>query len=492
MNEEKEHSQYRYLLRRMLYPTVIFAILIGLAITFRNISKLSDKPPPQNTPTVSLVDFSEVISDSVAYELTPTTDGSSSSVHPLPQAQTGGDMASYPPPPTSPPSYPGPGQGMVVYPTATPDWIKLPECRFDKQDMANTHDEPVKTYKFSEAKPIIPGDVPYKIVQWLPDSQRILGLHYTKDMLYQNITTFDIETKKEEFYGKRRDGSGYLPSINHAVAWLPNEKAVVYFDSYIKEQRIERSLWIGYGNGKVAKQLSAKVNDLANIVIDEKILLPKLQETIAFSPPFDANKWKYPKYPRFMQLFDLGYKWYSDYSFQPNGHLIEFNAVPWWLFLADIETEEACEVNLGEITYETAIIPYWPLNTRWSPNGRYLAMQISLAPPEFISYASHVAIVDTWTGEVYKPDFDLGWVKDTEWLPDSNHLLVLGDFGNDALFMVNVPEKKVEHIMPDYTFGRWGSRQMLTSPDGKWLAITCPYEVGLEHYLCLMAIEPIY
>ena len=490
MNEEKEHSQYKHLLRRMLYPMAIFAVLIGLAITFRNISKPSDKPPPQNTPTVSLVDFSEVISDSVAYELTPTTEGSSSSLHPLPQAQTGDSMASYPPPPTSPPSYPGPGQGMV-YPTATPTPIPVPSCKFDGTAPSVPKELPsLDDFYFWEPKVIFKNNAPIDIIQWLPDDKRVLVKRVVDGK--SHVETIDITNGKSMKYGEN------IFSVDSAV-WLENEQAVAFIT-----KGNNKKLYLGYGHDKSPKLVAENIwgTSLSALPNGDKLtFFSKASPTYPRLLDLDTHKImpfslkqvaplpkKLEKLTNFWDTYQL--------AWQPQGNYLAYYNL-YAFYLANTKTSEVCELTIKERKIEME--KPWAANAYWSPNGRYLAVFNTEGEPtvDFID----LTIIDTHTGEYHTIELDSRWMNkyDMVWHPNSYSFIVFAqNFVNERyhkLYLFDFMTKKYKEILHDYPFLRSGYFGIDWSSDGKKLSFICPTPIsenrlGIEQWsICILEVD---
>ena len=467
MNEEKEHSQYRYLLRRMLYPMAIFAVLIGLAITFRNISKPSDKPPPQNTPTVSLVDFSEVISDSVAYELTPTTEGSSSSLHPLPQAQTGDSMASYPPPPTSPPSYPGPGQGMV-YPTATPTPIPVPSCKFDGIVPPVPKELPsLDDFYFGEPK-IVPLEIKdnnLRIATWLPDDKRLLISRYDPEMKKEFVETVNVETGKLVKYGERPAGVGVSPAYD--MVWLEKEQAVAFLTSAGNNRKY---LNISYADERGIKRV------VGNVMGTGLTALPNGEQLVFFDAttphlPYQLNekkiqgksvKLKNAPYLKISVEKSSSFDRFQP-ALQPQGRYLAYYNNQHF-YLADLEAHHVCEIGLKR--------NQWSLGAYWSPNGRYLATlnTIGELPVPYIN----VTVIDTMTGQHIPIKIE----KQANsyllaWHPNSYHIAVIANVFKkyNELYLVDMYTQESKQLSDNYVVSDWGG--LTWTLTGERLALAC-------------------
>jgi hypothetical protein len=134
--------------------------------------------------------------------------------------------------------------------------------------------------------------------------------------------------------------------------------------------------------------------------------------------------------------------------------------------------------------------PLHPLKVKWSPDGRYLAMTTSVSRPGEFMVFSHLAVLDTFTGEIYQPELGMHYVEEIQWMPDSKHLTTLGIIGLNResfpiqnLALVNVTERGFRIALPDYDFG---GESMVLSSDGATLAVRCP-AAGKDR-LCLVSV----
>jgi Tol biopolymer transport system component len=185
--------------------------------------------------------------------------------------------------------------------------------------------------------------------------------------------------------------------------------------------------------------------------------------------PGDLATWRYEKH--------LGYPMQGFRpSWHPNGDQILF----WdgtWVFLYDLTTNTGCEINLNSFDLVNNAVRA----ASWSPNGRYLLLQISQAPP-FMSTAGpfdRMLVLDTDTGEAVK--YALGNpVAHFSWAPDSQTVAVSGLTGENigrfpafGFYLLNVRSGEYQRILAEHvTLGGMGE-WLAWSPDGKTLAFQC-------------------
>jgi hypothetical protein len=270
---------------------------------------------------------------------------------------------------------------------------------------------------------------------------------------------------------------------------------VAYFDekSDAATGQTRKELWLSYGNPEQAKRLLENSEALKDVIATLPDMPQELLSILRPAPlPFNPQAWMYPKHPRYLQGGKINYSQPLYSSKSPTGSLVAFYGSPYWLFLVNSDTGQACEVDLGM----SSQVPLYPIKASWSPNGRYLAMTISVYYPGTLMEFSHLAVLDTFTGEIYQPDLGISHVWDIGWMPDSQHLLALGRVRfNDKeglvqqLALVNAQAKNFYIVLPNYADfggGEVGS-QMALSPDGQILAIMC--DVVGESHLCTISIE---
>jgi Tol biopolymer transport system component len=157
---------------------------------------------------------------------------------------------------------------------------------------------------------------------------------------------------------------------------------------------------------------------------------------------------------------------------------------------------------LGQ-TYYVEQGPLRVFNAKWSPDGKLLALQTAVGYREELMYSNKLVILNTLTGELYRPEIKGSHIWDVEWFPDSRYLVVMGysdklehPYQNQQISIVDSLTQQSRLMLPDHVFGG-GSQagfQLALSPNGKSLTVSCPitsdeYPLGLKDQVCLISIN---
>ena len=186
---------------------------------------------------------------------------------------------------------------------------------------------------------------------------------------------------------------------------------------------------------------------------------------------------------------------------RPGGSHVALYADP-YLFLLDNGQSRVCEVDLGVGPGEDRS-PLFPIEAKWSPNGRYLAMITTARYPGQLGSFSRLTVLDVVTGKFIQPSVPARFVTDIDWAPTSQHVLILGDIsqarGRPAyqLFLVDVVSSDSRLMMPQQMWGPLGSLPgwaFAWAPNGKELAIKCPVMLEaqptiVEDRVCLISTQ---
>jgi hypothetical protein len=408
---------------------------------------------------------------------------------PAPKAQSYPEPGtpSYPEPITQ--AYPIPG---YINPTPETATTKPPACKFNSPVPG---DQTVNySLEFGDPQIVLTEKSAMEIVQWLPESDKVLITLDTSPSVHQLIETFDVKTKQTQLFAER-DGAYGFP------LWLEPLQAVAY-STFVDDHE---ELWISYGSPQDREQLSSRV--YGGSLAANKDLLFFLSPSAGGQPqvwnselkstttvPLDLRSWLYSKYikPYFSGMVGVGN---FQAAYKPDGSLIALNANP-WLFFVDTHTQQLCEVELGEF----GELPLWAFITRWSPDGMFLAMLTTNATPGALYTFTDLTLLNTKTGELktireLAPDIIPGQhhVTDFAWSPDSRHIATIAvtgmkdGFEKYGLFLVNPYSGDVQPI-PSSTVSIGGSwaQQIAWSKDGSQLAIVC--QNGSETSLCVFPI----
>jgi dipeptidyl aminopeptidase/acylaminoacyl peptidase len=397
-------------------------------------------------------------------------------------------ISSYPEPVTQ--AYPIPG---YIDPTLEITAKRPPACKFNSPVPGNQ----VENYslEFDDPQIVLTEKSTIEIIQWLPESDKVLIILDTSPQVHQLIETFDVKTKQTQLFAER-DGAYGFP------VWLEPLQAVAYSTSVDDHEE----LWISYGNHQDHEQLSNRV--YGGSLATNKDLLFFLSPSAGGQPqvwnselksttavPFDLRDWLYSKYvkPYFSGIVGVG-NFLAAYK--PDGSLIALNANP-WLFLVDTHTQQICEVELGE----SAELPLWAFIIRWSRDGRFLAMLTTNTEPGALFHFSDLTLLDTATGELktikeLAPGVIPGqhYVTDFAWSPDSRYIAAVAVTGTKdgveekGLFLVNPYSGEAQPIPSSRVpiGGSW-TQEIAWSRDGSQLAVVC--QNSGETSLCIFLIS---
>ncbi len=366
-------------------------------------------------------------------------------------------------------AYPVPGQAPT--PEATRVVIKSPTCAFPGSEAVPAQSEgSIDRYEFSQPRVVFTNDKAIGIAGWLPDGERLL---LTRDMQnnLESIEILDLRTGAVQVYAERSGGNG-------KPVWLEELQAVVY-STDVKDHQ---ELWISYGDPQKAGPISPDVFALS--------LASDGNEVIFFSPGVGDQPqiWDATSKTSRAAAVDLRDRAYSRYgeidrfqpipgatfqiALQPGGEKAAFYGHA-LLFLADLQSGEVCEVDLGA----DGSGPRSAWQTQWSADGRYLAMNTWSGYPGTIHPYSQILVLDTLTGERYVPEMDAPFVYDLTWSLANHTLAILGKVdtidgrAKMGLFLIDINGKAVRHFFPEQFFGG-GDRGLVAWSKDK-IAVDC-------------------
>jgi WD40 repeat protein len=405
-------------------------------------------------------------------------------------------VKSYPEPGTS--SYPEPvtqAYPIPGYINSTPEiaTTKPPACKFNSPVSGNQTEN--YSLEFGDPQIFLTEKSTLEIIQWLPESDKVLITLDTSPQVHQLIETFNVKTKQTQLFAES-DGAYGFP------VWLEPLQAVAY-STFVDDHE---ELWISYGSPQVHEQISNRVyggslaanNDLLFFLSPSAEGKPQIWNSELKSTttiPLDLRGWLYSKYvkPYFSGMVGVG-NFLAAYK--PDGSLIALNANP-WLFFLDTHTQQICEVGLGEF----GELPLWAFMTRWSPDGRFLAMLTTNTEPGALFHFSDLTLLDTAKGELktikgLAPDVIPGqhYVTDFAWSPDSRYIAAIAVTGakdgveEKGLFLVNPYSGEAQPIpLSRISIGGSWTQEIAWSGDGTQLTVIC--QVGSETSLCIFPIS---
>ena len=380
-----------------------------------------------------------------------------------------------------------------------------PTCNFPLAQITTEESVP-PSYTFSEPQIVLTSSYPIDIVEWLPDNQRVLVTQYIPNANQQSIELFSPQTGERDVYAIRT-------RIDEPPSWLPESNAVIYpamniisIDKVKNRYDFTRQVRLSIGDFEntqlVADNLlhfyiAVKPDRNQIVYLTEKQLAKgnaslETQQLVAF----DSTQWEYRRDifppPVYKMTWRPGTSQVVLYSNGDTGG---------YTFLLDTDTGKVCEIDLGNEGDKSG----WAELTRWSPDGRYLAIIRSWGtlPITF----SDLGILDTVTGNLYTIQIAQGenlsrqFVEDIAWAPDNNHLVAIGSIfplsGNGTnnqgdkqtgLYLIDVVSGQNIHFLPDYEFSAgWPGTNLSWSSDGSQLIVRCP--TPEEERLCLITVQ---
>lgn len=393
---------------------------------------------------------------------------------------------------------PPPVEPTLVPPT-TPA-IQPPVCKFEGAMVKEPEtSSQLDRFVFSEPKVIFSREAPIEIIEWLPDNRRLLV--HVRNQTKQSIETVDTTNGASEVYADN------LQNANQ-VHWVATENAVVYTEDKTSEfSGVDQfGVWLSRGKREPAQLLLEVGNDdLLRARGNAQKLPPGIARAFnLYDFPFDPEQWRYEKYPEdpyFLQSW-------SDVKFaslvSPDGSKAVFYGVP-WLYLVDLKTNQPCEVDLGKYmqTYYTEQGLLRVFDALWSPDGKLLAMRVTVDFRGQLMHFNKLVILNTVTGELYRPEVKWSHIWDIQWFPDSRYLVVMGFSEeidqpqlNEQIGIVDSLTQEFRLMLPNHVFAQ-GSQtgfQLALSSDGKNLTVNCPiisdkYPLGLKGQVCLIPIN---
>lgn len=400
----------------------------------------------------------------------------------------------------------GAGGGMKATPSAplpteeplTAQGVQPLACTFPLAQTITEESTP-ENYTFSEPRVVITpeaNDSIAEIVDWLPDSQRVLLVQNFDDTTKQNIELFNPQTGHIQLYATRNQS--FDPP-----AWVPGLNAVVYPDMNILKNdttnhrdEFSRQVWISQGDPNSLRLIADNLTqfyvavkpDGSQIVYQSDKQLSNLDASLSAQTPitFDPARWDYRQSSNSLAL---SFKT----AWRPGTSQIFFYSYGTgsmgYTYILDVDSGQLCELNFNG----------WAFFGRWSPNGRYLAI-VRNQESSFPSNSTDLAVLDVATGKLYTmgitPKETVGrhYVEDIAWAPDNHHLIALGsilsfpgcapDCSEDTrLYLVDFLAGQVDSLIPtrQFTANNPGTN-LAWSPDGSKVLVLCPK-------LCLISVQ---
>lgn len=378
------------------------------------------------------------------------------------------------PTPTPPPSQPGPTPTRV--PLCTP-----PDNGTDGQPPAE--EDVLDALAFGDPQVILTDTAPIDIAGWMPDGRSLLLVRQLPRQQAQAIESYDIRSGRTMRYAEAITWAGQVFPLaqGQGVGFMAQAETV--------EGQLSPGvdLKISHGPGQVEPVVrgvpframavdptTASLVRYAQAPGGPPALPPQARQDFrVLTVPVDPYLWKYPTY--FPDRIETGY---SGDVFQaavrPDGAMVAFYADP-YLFLYDLATERACEVDLGVAENGQ---PRFTWDARWSPDGRYLAMLTSARfPGELLPFAD-LTILDSFTGRTRTVNPSPQRLVDAfTWSPNGQWLILQGRLEHgrlvNQLHLVNAADGNAVPLLPNYSFAPGVSNGVSWAPAKSFVALSC-------------------
>ncbi len=488
-------------------------LVLIMMLLFANQGMLRQNLQAERTPTPTL-NFAEMTSNWATAISHPTA-----SLHDLRITAT--YMASLPKFPTiaNPPTM----QITPASPTAT-STLQPPTCTFPLSNIKYPESKP-EEYTFSEPQVVLTDKFGIDIIEWLPDSQRVLVTQLISvtgnDAGNENIELFNPETGEIQVYATRRSNMWQPP------AWVESLNSVIYSNTELlnyppltktnpPSYEIQRQLGLSQGNPENIQIVENAQMVVSRLPFFSLAIKPDGSEIIYRydfekqltqydtssgmlvkdqSVPFDTTKWEYEEnfsHP----IYNMVWRPNTTQLFLSSDGLGSVHGS--YSFLFDINTGKVCEIDFGRELGQKK----WAGVARWSPNGRYLAI---VRAKGFQVDFTDLAVLDTATGNLYTMEFypqDMvgrRYVMDIAWASDNYHLAAISEVTSfpgcapncnsyRRLYVVDFINSQTKQLFPSYQFagGSWGTN-LAWSLDGSKIIANCPTEN--EGRLCLISVQ---
>ena len=320
------------------------------------------------------------------------------------------------------------------------------------------------------------GEWPIQIIQWLPDSQRVL-LVQDDETDKEKIEVFNPEAGNLRVYATRdvgREPPAWLAGLNALI--YPSEERVISTGN-----QYQRKLWATFGDPKSAQLLeNSTVFDMPyaySVVVKpdgsrfayrapDGTQFFRRDGTLATLPAiaFDPAEWDYRG--------EIGI-YVSTYamSWRPGASQIfifsyaDGSSNTGYTFLLDSNTGQLCELNFDGKATTSGL---------WSQNGRYLD--------------TDSAVLDAATGKLYS---ESGFA----WAPDNRHLLsigycpVAGCQSGGSMSLIDFLSGEIDPVLPTDLFkvdryGMLNPAVFAWSPDGSKVLALCA-----DDNLCMISVQ---
>lgn len=387
---------------------------------------------------------------------------------------------------------PSPGATLSPTPSKSPlSESVIPFCTFSVSAAPEETRVSLDDYVFSDPQVVLTHTSSLGIAGWLPDGERLLITRQIPGQPREYVETFNTRTGELRRYGERH-------SFDAKPLWLATEE-VAFADSLAESGTVIR-----LSRGDEASENVVSESVLPYLTVnpsgDKVLFFAKADQTQpqvlnVTQRQSEALAFELPLTPR--EELPLGQSSGPD-SYRAAWHPAESQIAFYndtGFYLADLDTQQVCKVDLGEISEWGA---FWAFHAQWSPNGRYLAMLITIGdlPLDMLK----LAVLDTATGELYSIPLEqyvksvAHYVTEIAWMPDSKGLVARfvvaqqNGYDREGLYLVDFLSGKARRMLPEIVFGTnndftWN---LAGSPNGETIATSCP--VAGEVRVCLISV----
>lgn len=367
---------------------------------------------------------------------------------------------------------------------STPAENRPPACTFplpslDFQENAAASPA-LEDLVFSEPKVVLSSPHGISLVSWLPDNETLLIKRRQPNSVEETIETFNTRTGQSQIYAVQ-DG----PSL---PVWLPDLNAVAYTTGVrSSDNSVDHyELWISFGSPDKQSRISADVSLHSAALLGQKLTYfspstvarPQIWDSVTghtrTAPP-NLEPFVYSKFPG-IPVSATAFARNIQIAPHPGGRWIALYGSA-LLFLADGETGQVCEIDLG--TENT--LPRWAYHLRWSSNGRYLAMLVSSGYPGAMLPGNEIVTLDVLTGRIHTVNnINTTFVYQIDWLPNSQvlssliNIQTLNGRPYMGLVLIDVDKENIHRVLPDHAFGGGAANLLIWSINTGKIAVKCP------------------
>lgn len=399
-----------------------------------------------------------------------------------------------------------------------------PACTFPLAQTTMTESTP-EEYTFSEPRVVLNSNAGIEIVEWLPDSQRVLITRSIRNTPNENIELFNPQSGELLLLAVRRSDMWFRPAWIERLKSVVSDRVIVSSSfgndgQVISSSIVERhQLWVSHGgpdNAQILEDVQYSPAIVPHERVTSSLVVKPDSSRIVYLKNTGEQPWQL--YSRMVSQDALEAEQQSVIQWNYGGERggLEVSDEMIWRFgtsqiffysfasptnqtlLLDIDTGQVCTLSFGG----------WVYLARWSPNGRYLAIIKSRGPKLPLGESYNLSVLDTATGRLYQIDSTkvgppemanccMHLIEEAAWAPDNRHLAIIGtaDFSgtgthvrHDRLYLVDFLSGEVENLFPAFevTSNYFGSG-LAWSADGSKLLTTCP--TRQEGRLCIISVR---